>query len=187
MTVYAGIGARQTPPEILGWMSQLGAYLGRRGYVLRTGRAAGADTAFEKGCDAVGGPKEIFLPWPGYNNTARFTFRDRRGKESSPPCSLYPSGPAFRLAAKHHPNWGACTQGVRKLHARNCHVLLGSDLAAPVDFVICWTKDGKTVGGTGQALRLAYRHKIPIYNLALPLQREELKARLRSLEPLKGA
>lgn len=182
VNTYAGIGSRQTPPEVLGWMKQLAAYLGRRGCILRTGRVAGADTAFEKGADKVGGPKEIFLPWPGFGNSARFTVRDKKGKEHSPPCSLRPSVESFSIAAKHHPAWQACSPGVQFLHARNCHILLGSDLSSLVSFVICATKDGKVIGGTGQALRLALSHKIPVYNLALPLSREELKARLLALK-----
>jgi hypothetical protein len=49
--------------------------------------------------------------------------------------------------------------------ARNCQQVLGQNLNLPVDFVVCWTKDGGKTGGTGQALRIADDLNIPIYNL----------------------
>ena len=49
--------------------------------------------------------------------------------------------------------------------ARNCHQVLGQDLKTPVDFIVCWTKDGGESGGTGQALRIARDLNIPVYNL----------------------
>ena len=55
--------------------------------------------------------------------------------------------------------------GAKKLMARNCHQVLGLDLKTPVDFIVCWTKDGTINGGTGQALRIAEAYNIPVYNL----------------------
>jgi predicted Rossmann fold nucleotide-binding protein DprA/Smf involved in DNA uptake len=46
---YAGIGARSTPPQILSVMTRLASKLEGMGYTLRSGGAAGADTAFERG------------------------------------------------------------------------------------------------------------------------------------------
>jgi hypothetical protein len=46
---YAGIGARKTPEEVLQVMERAGRILGSRGYTLRSGHAAGADMAFERG------------------------------------------------------------------------------------------------------------------------------------------
>ena len=43
---YAGIGARATPPPILSLMTRAAFALCKRGYVLRSGRAIGADSAF---------------------------------------------------------------------------------------------------------------------------------------------
>jgi hypothetical protein len=55
--------------------------------------------------------------------------------------------------------------GAKKLMARNCHQVLGQDLKTPVDFIVCWTKNGNINGGTGQALRIAKKLNIPVYNL----------------------
>ena len=45
--------------------------------------------------------------------------------------------------------------------------MLGPELMDPVNFIVCWTKDGKATGGTGQALRIAAdpAYAIPIFNL----------------------
>jgi hypothetical protein len=57
-------------------------------------------------------------------------------------------------------------------------IVLGWDLSAPVDFIVCWTKDGKASGGTGQALRLAEDRGIVIENLFFEDVRELVKWKL---------
>ena len=56
---YAGIGARKTPNHVLKYMELQGKLLAEKGYILRSGGAKGADSAFERGCDFVGGPKQF--------------------------------------------------------------------------------------------------------------------------------
>jgi hypothetical protein len=157
---YAGIGSRKTPPEILDKMRALGQILGCREFVLRSGAAQGADSAFEAGCDVVEGEKEIFVPWKGFNN------------HPSPLYNITPD--ALKLAEEvYGPRWQNLKQGAKKLMARNCYQILGQTLDDPVDFVICWTQDGceseaergRSSGGTGQAIALAARHNIPVFNL----------------------
>jgi hypothetical protein len=54
-----GIGLRSTPQTVL---DDAGAMkLGKEGWVLRSGAARGADSAFEAGADAAHGGKEIHL------------------------------------------------------------------------------------------------------------------------------
>lgn len=154
MKYYAGIGARDTPVDILRLMTKIATYLNGHGYTLRSGGAYGADTAFATGCR----DKQIFVPWDGYNNLKL---------EYSIP------NQAFNLAADLHPSWKYLTHGVIHLMARNCMQILGPELNDPSQFVICWTKDGcnrerdrtPLTGGTGQAIALASRNNIPIYNL----------------------
>ena len=57
------------------------------------------------------------------------------------------------------------SEAAMKLMSRNAYQVLGESLRNPVDFVICWTKDGKASGGTGQAIRIAQDNGIPVYNL----------------------
>ncbi len=60
--------------------------------------------------------------------------------------------------------------------ARNSHQVLGPNLLVEqrAQLLICWTPDGtldgqgRRAGGTGQAIRLACRHGVPVRNLARP-------------------
>jgi hypothetical protein len=157
---YTGIGSRETPPEIQGIMTQIASKLNEQGFTLRSGAAKGADSAFEAG---AGGNHEIYLPWGGYEG--------RTGSGYIP----NPSKEAMDLAAQHHPNWGAVTQGARKLHARNSHQVLGQDLNSPSDFVLAWTPGGKGGGGTGQAIRLARAQGVKVFDLGDPAVMARMK------------
>lgn len=174
---YAGIGSRQTPPAMLELLGRLSGRLADLGYVLRSGAADGADLACETGCDSVNGKKEIWLPWNGFNGHA--------------PTGFYPVAAHRELAATMHPAWGHLTQGAQSLHARNMGQVLGTDLATPVDFVLCWTPDGceseatrtRDTGGTGMAIALASRRGIPVFNLAQPGAHDRFCAHLANLRP----
>lgn len=156
---YAGIGSRKAPYAILERMTAAAVRLARMGYTLRSGGAEGADTAFELG---AGDLKEIFLPWRSFNG--------------NPSPFFPPTSEAFDLAASVHPAWQGLTQAAKKLMARNSHQILGADLLTPSGFVLCWTPDGaetdaqrgRNTGGTGQAIALADRNGIPVFNLANP-------------------
>lgn len=137
---YAGIGSRETPEDKLNKIKKIGYVLGKLGYILRSGGAIGADSAFEKGCDLAKGGKEIF-----YANDC--------------------TNDMETMASKFHPNWGACSNYAKKLHGRNCAQILGRSLDAPIGFVVCWTKEGLSKGGTGTVIKLAESHNIPIFNL----------------------
>lgn len=153
---YAGIGSRSTPDNILTGMTQIAGIMVRYKYRLRSGAAAGADSAFA----AASMLADIFLPWPGF-----------RGHQS--PLNR-PSPEAFAVAALVHPAWHSLSSAAQKLMARNSHQILGRDLRQPADFVLCWTPDGcesepgrtGTTGGTGQAIALADRFGVPVFNLA---------------------
>jgi hypothetical protein len=147
---YAGIGSRETPAEVLEQMENIATYLCYvQGYILRSGGAEGADSAFEAGTAIE--KKEIYLPWKNFNDNVS---------------SLYEvSNEALELAKRYHSRWDNLSQGAQKLHGRNVYQILGMNLKTPVKFVICWTKDGKASGGTGQAMRIAIDKKIPIFNL----------------------
>lgn len=164
---YAGIGSRETPEPILDYMRRAARRLGDLGWVLRSGGAGGADSAFESGL-RESHPREIWLPWPGFSG--------RSG-------SLLPSPEAFTLAATFHPAWDKLSRGGTALHARNCHQILGGSLDQPVRMVLCWTKEGKGSGGTGQALRIAKHHSIPIFDLG---KGEHIKEEIASFVKQQG-
>lgn len=161
---YAGIGSRETPEEVLSLMEMAGSALAKAGWVLRSGAAPGADSAFEKGCDRVGGVKEIYVPWRGFEGRQEVALDE-------------PGAMAYELAAQYHPAWGRLKQGAQKLHARNVHQILGADLEHPevVKFVLCWTKGAKGSGGTGQALRMAKAQGVEIFDLGDGAVRERIE------------
>ncbi len=80
-----------------------------------------------------------------------------------------------RIASEVHPAWDRCNEWARGMHSRNCHQILGYDLQSPVDAVICWTPNGKVVGGTATALKLSMKAGIPIFNLGRPDQDKVLE------------
>ncbi|UAT28892.1 hypothetical protein PP753_gp66 [Dinoroseobacter phage vB_DshP-R7L] len=157
---YAGIGSRETPEDVCRKMFAAGRAMAGLGFILRSGGAQGADESFESGVDdwtanhdTDGLLKEIYLPWKGF-----------RKNQSD----LYGSDKAARLMAKeYHPNWPIVSCAGRDFHARNCYQILGRGLDTPSAFVLCWTPGGAVTGGTGQALRIAKDHDIPILNFAV--------------------
>lgn len=155
---YAGIGARNAPSEVLSLITRIARRLAARGFILRSGAAETAVMAFEAGCDA----SEIFLPWPGFNG-------------SGSPLDN-PSAAALVVAQAVHPAFERLSPAAQKLMARNSYQILGPDLRTPADFVVCWTPDGAETedqrtpltGRTGQAIALADRWSVPVFNLTRP-------------------
>jgi len=150
---YAGIGSRSAPENILNLMGMVASKLEREGVILRSGAAEGSDQAFESG---VVNPemKCIYLPWEGFCNRQNevgdvFLYNDKHRE----------------VASRNHPRWYSLSESARKLHTRNVAQVLGDDCMTPSKCVICWTSDGNPSGGTGQAIRIAYSHDIPVFNM----------------------
>jgi hypothetical protein len=139
--IIAGIGSRKAPVSALQLMRAAGGALAAAGHTGRSGGAAGCDTAFAEGFGSSG--IEIFTD-----------------ADATPE--------SIALAAKYHPAWDRCSDYAKRLHGRNCQILLGRSLTEPVDAILCWTPGGAVTGGTGQALRIASDpiYSIPIFNLA---------------------
>lgn len=156
MRFYAGIGSRETPPEVLAKMTQWAETLERRGYILRSGGAPGADSAFEAGVKLTTN-KRIYVPWLGFNG---------RHGENVIECGIDPD--MRRIAQHSHPAWGCCSDAARKMHTRNVAQVLGCPPEDHTDseFVVCWTPRGAGSGGTGQAIRIAKRYGVPVFDLA---------------------
>lgn len=145
--IYTGIGSRKTPTELEQTILSIAANLDRIGYTLRSGGADGADSFFEKHTSR----KEIYLPWKNFNSNDSLLYNI--------------SNKSMVMAEKYHPSWDKLSDASRKLMARNCYQVLGENLDKPSQFIVCYTKDGKASGGTGQALRIAEDFNIPIFNL----------------------
>lgn len=174
---YTGIGSRKTPTEILAEMRFLGRTLQRLGYVLRSGAAEGADDAFESGATEAGGTPEIYLPW------RRFAGH-RTGTDCS---SLANVDQARAIASTLHPTWDRLTPQARAFMVRNVYQVLGLDLASPSQFVLVWAPNPRldraglltnVDGGSGLAVRLAYREGIAAFHLGIARHRSQLRARI---------
>lgn len=152
---YAGIGSRETPTEILYQMADLAKELHAAGYSLRSGHADGADMTFEMAVCDRDQEMQIFLPWPKFNGAPE---RDSRYISAIPHW-------AYQSVDRYHPASNRLTMAGRKLMARNAMQIFGPNGESPVKFVVCYTKDGQASGGTGQAIRIAQKHRIPVYNL----------------------
>lgn len=158
MKYYTGVGSRDTPENILNLMKLMAIFLRSLGFILRSGGAKGADSAFESG---AGNQKEIY-----YAKDAT--------QES------------MNLAARYHPVFNKLSEYVQKLHGRNAFQVLGRDLKTPSNFLVCWTKDGclthktrsSNTGGTGTAISIASENDIMVYNLANGIHRDLVKRRL---------
>ena len=162
MKAYAGIGSRETPEEFKTLIRVLALNLASKGYALNTGLAIGADQSFIEGAVLIDGFINLYLPWKSYerkwleallkkynSEKINITVYDRIRHED-----------AYNSVEKYHPRGKWLKRPVVCLHARNYLII------KDVEFVICYTRDGKDSGGTGQGIRIARDLNKPVYNLA---------------------
>lgn len=173
---YAGIGSRQTPPEILKTMAQTAILLARSGHTCNTGACIGADQAFGNGAIAGYGKLHLFLPWPNYEQKWIQTLK---GDITITVMNTDIHNDAIRSVFYYHPKATTLKDSVIKLHARNFLILQNCA------YIICWTPNGAISGGTGQAIRIAQNSKMPIYNLGnqeiLENFQKDIKARIMEI------
>ena len=141
---YTGIGSRMVSLDVILKIRKLAAILAKKGYIVRTGEAAGCDTAFSLGAIEACGTEAAIIYQAGIEVT----------KE------------AWKLVCSVHDKPKAARR-YKSYLGRNPYQLLGTNLDNPSKFLICWTKDGKEIGGTRINMRLAKKFKIPVFNLAL--------------------
>jgi hypothetical protein len=121
---------------------------------------------------------DVFLPSPGWNGNQSFD-----GVQTYVPVG----GRYSQIAAEEHPVYGRLSPFVQKLQDRNVAQVIGPRLEEGVAqrsaMLYCWTPDGavestsRSTGGTGQAIRIAARFGVPVYNL----KREDHRARLQKM------
>lgn len=157
---YAGIGSRETPPEILEEMTNISKILASKGYKLQTGntfynKEEGADKAFSQGTKN----KELF--GPEFANDRTIT-----------------------IAKELHPAPDRLKEGGLKLMARSTNQVFGKNLDTPVDFVLFYAKENegsiRPEGGTGQAVEMARLKRIPTINMINSDWKEQLDKVLSS-------
>lgn len=166
MRCYAGIGSRTLNHPEHEIIANIAKNLSQRGFWLYSGHADGADITFEKNSSSG----VIWLPWKGFNSKHdllpemkyRLVERTTETEES---------------VNRFHPAPHTLSSGVRKLMMRNYHQIMGSVEFPCVKFVVCCAdpQDGGVKGGTGQAVRIANFHKIPVVNIRSSGWRKVLK------------
>ena len=156
---YTGVGSRRTPDDTLDRMTAIAERLGKRGFTLRSGGAIGADTAFEFGL-TNGSSKDIYYARDATEEAIEM---------------------AMSLPGEH---WQRDNLAA-KLFGRNMFQVLGLDLKTPSKFLICWTPEGRLVGGTRLAIKCAQVNNIPVFNLFHPWEdiRDELGDLVLKLSP----
>ena len=162
LKVYAGIGSRRVPQDIMRLQTRIATKLDTLGVVLRSGDAVGSDRAFQEGSNNYISYKKDY-----YNLVVS-------GNATKLPYSTWALTTARNIAESIHPAWHLCREYARAMHTRNVFQILGLQLKDPVEFVVCWTPEAEIqesqlsirTGGTATALRLAFQHGISLYNLA---------------------
>lgn len=180
MKYYTGIGSRETPKDICNLMEDIAFKLASKDYILRSGAAQGADTAFEDGAKAYAEQvderltlAQIYIPWDSFTVYDEFykdwyKVLDRMQKKKE----------AEQIASEIHPAWEKCSRGAKLLHTRNVFQVLGTSLNSPSQFLICWAKldkHGNIKGGTRLAWDLAGKYNVPRFNLANKEDKERVE------------
>lgn len=176
---YAGVGSRETPLYIMYMMSELAMIFEKKGFILRSGCAVGADAAFE---DALVNPAktaEIYVPDKSFPFRMGGAYKNYylvpeliHGLGID---GLYSKATRMIHNQDIHKAWKYCKPYAMKLHNRNMFQVLGQDLATPAKFIVCFTKGQELTyddtniktGGTGTAINAAYLNNIEVFNLSV--------------------
>lgn len=207
MAFYTGVGSRETPPEVISIMEDAGFRLARLGFTLRSGKAGGADEAFQVGmqkyCESLDNGyqeeycrrlAEIYIPWDGFasDNDNLWDYWDYPLDYVD---YLMPNQKSVRdsLVEEIHPNFEALKRkrGAFALHSRNVHQVLGANILKPQPSAFCLyyaqeDKNGNPKGGTATAVNLAKKYGVRTLNLNTPERLALLEQFLTNLERKRG-
>lgn len=170
---YAGIGTRDiTVGEAL-TISKISSLLSTLNILLYSGNAPGSDQCFQKSSNKN---NIVFLPWEGFEKES-FDYT----KESLQYFVMGNSQAGLNSISSFHPAPNSLSRGARMLMARNYHQIHGHATYPRVSFVICCADpDGAQVkGGTGQAVRIANKLSIPVFNIRQEGWNQKLKQYLK--------
>ncbi|MFZ4217025.1 hypothetical protein ACEV6Q_04065 [Enterobacter ludwigii] len=169
MKYYTGVGSRDTPSDVLELMMKVARKLAMQGWVLRSGGAGGADTAFLRGAIDAGGVYENYVAWKGFSKEFTEILPDYE-KSLNVLSSVENLNP--RIYSR------SLKDSVLRLHSRNVNQVLGMNLSTPSKFVILYApEDGinKVTGGTNTAYQVAKQFDIPVFNLYKSVDRSRLE------------
>lgn len=175
---YAGVGSRKTPKYIMAVMTAAAKCLEQDGFILRSGGAIGADTAFSDGVQHHSN-KVIYLTKAIDVKYGKNIFYAQEQMDRSR---------AYIVKNDVHEKWDVLPEDHKKLHARNIFQILGQNMDVPVNFTMCWTCDKAKVvsdcslrtGGTGTAIKVSAINGIPVFNLK---NEDDLRRILKYIEP----
>ena len=158
MRYYAGIGSRTITDQEKNIIKTIAKRLADNGFVVYSGNAEGSDISFQEGSELK---CVLLLPWKGFN---------KKCYDVTKSLAQFPVGdsPEGQASIKdYHPLPGSLSHGGRLMMARNWHQIMGFDIYPQVEFVICCANrvDGKILGGTGQACRIAEAFGLPVFNI----------------------
>lgn len=169
---WTGIGSRETPEDILRLMTILGKTLTDFGWVLRSGGAQGADTAFYEGCklseNFERAKSMVYISWNGMKSgDTKLWHNPALGLYDA---TRYPTWEeANQIALKTRGSFERLGKGGIAHHTRNVFQIQGHHLDTLSKFVICWAipvgKTGAVKGGTATAVKLARQCKVEVINL----------------------
>ena len=193
---FAGVGARPwteekptgAPPGIVRMMEEISGKLAQAGFGLRSGAAEGADMACQKGVLWHKGVAQIFLPQRRFN-----------GFEPDRSTFFHIESPllveeANRYTRLLHPTGARLSGFARGAMDRNAFQAYGpaletswspataGDPFARSSFMLVYTNQGKEIGGSGHAIRLAKHAGLPVINLGLEAWRKNPDAVLEAAE-----
>jgi hypothetical protein len=171
---YTGIGGRNTPKEICKQFTIIAGQLETLGFILRSGGAEGADTAFELGVKEDKN-KNIYLPWKGFNGNDSELFLS--GIKEFPITEF-----EINLTKEIYTRFDFVSEPTQLMHIRNLYQVFGTQVkeilypefgvvdphmakAFTSQFIIAWTdRPENDTGGTQFGLHVAKKYDIPTYN-----------------------
>lgn len=169
MLAYAGIGSRNITLAERQIIKRIAKQLSTK-FILYSGNAEGSDISFQEGSN---GNCVVMLPYKGFNIKC-FDYI-KKSKEYF----VLKTDEAIESVKKFHPNPSSLNSWGFDLMVRNYFQINGYEEYEQVSFVVCCakTKNGKVMGGTGQAVRIALSRNIPVINI----REEGWKEKLRDL------
>ena len=153
------IGSRNITKEEEERLFKLAKLYHDRGYTLRSGGAAGADSIINQFKNV-----EIIIPWNGFNGLRH------DGRRVFVLDQLKDNARARELVIKIHPAPKKLSEGAMKLHMRNIYQVTGvhgvhkRNLSEGVLYVADEHR-GRVKGGTATAVHLAKKLKLKVHNI----------------------
>lgn len=184
---------RSNRAEVEELVHDLAYVLSFKGFTLRSGRADNSDQRFEKGHlsarhDGSPSPMEIYLP--GHKFGGVIADGNEYINAQTLPDSVREQ--ARELTRTLHPAPTKLGNFGMNAMDRNANQVLGRDLKSPVNFVVFAAFNSQMdsagniydcKGGTGQAVRIAYKYSIPTFNVLHPPHFDRLAKFVKTHHP----